>query len=149
MKLHKIIVCAIVVSSLPLFSKTIQAQGMDADAIIHVEEKDGVANPPNFGRDGWNQNAHRFLQEALDDAQILIDTFDAIDSVEIWVASGTYFPDEDANNPNGSDDDEVSFEMHNDVYIRGGFVGDEQNLGEWNPEAADPTILSGDIVHNC
>jgi len=101
--------------------------------------------PPNADGSAWGSDAFKFLQDAIDEAQQLLNGQQPPDNVELWVASGTYFPDEDASNPNGTDDRDATFEMHNNVHIRGGFVGDEQDLGEWNPEAADPTILSGDL----
>jgi len=116
--------------------------------ILRVDKTNGTLPPPDGSADGtaWQSSAFKFLQDAISKAQTLLDNPNGPDAVDIWVASGTYFPDEDASNPNGSDDDEVSFEMHNDVYIRGGFVGDEQDLGEWDPVTAAPTILSGDLV---
>lgn len=56
---------------------------------------------------------------------------------EIWVAAGTYTPDDFF-------DRTASFQLKSGVEIYGGFAGDELTLGE---RAVDdnPTILSGDI----
>lgn len=61
---------------------------------------------------------------------------------QIWVAKGTYYPDE---GPAQADNSPVaSFVMKNNLAIYGGFKGTEANLAErdWK---ANPTILSGDI----
>ena len=56
---------------------------------------------------------------------------------EIWVAAGSYMPTGDA-------DRAISFTLKNDIAIYGGFVGDETERGDRNPEE-NSTILSGDI----
>jgi len=113
---------------------------------LRVDKAEGELPPPQGNADGsaWGESAFRFLQDALSEAEFQIEN-DLADAVDIWVAAETYFPDEDANNPNGTGDQDASFELHNNVHIRGGFVGDEQNLGEWDPATAAPTILSGDL----
>jgi len=61
---------------------------------------------------------------------------------EIWVAKGTYYPDEGT----GQTDNNVNstFALINGVAIYGGFVGTETTLGDRNWRT-NVTILSGDI----
>ncbi|WP_193214306.1 right-handed parallel beta-helix repeat-containing protein [Luteolibacter marinus] len=61
---------------------------------------------------------------------------------EIWVAAGTYHPDEGASAI--PDDRASTFAITADVAIYGGFAGTESLLSERNP-AAHPVILSGEI----
>lgn len=64
-------------------------------------------------------------------------------AIEIWVAAGTYFPDEGPGIPN--DDRSVAFVMKNGVEILGGFpAAGSPSLAQRN-WTANPTILSGDI----
>lgn len=60
---------------------------------------------------------------------------------EIWVAAGTYVPGGDAPG-NGS-----TYWMRCDVRIFGGFAGNEVSREARNP-AANPTVLSGDVLGN-
>jgi hypothetical protein len=80
-------------------------------------------------------NAYKYLQDALTSAS---------SGTEIWVAQGTYRPDEDTSNPGGTDDRNATFQLKNNVAIYGGFP---TGGGTW--ESRDPniyeTILSGDI----
>jgi gliding motility-associated-like protein len=60
---------------------------------------------------------------------------------EIWVAAGTYLP----QNPNGGPStSQLSFELRNNLGIYGGFNGTETNLSDRDFEN-NQTILSGDI----
>ena len=83
----------------------------------------------------WIQS-YQYLRDALTNSRI---------NDEIWVAKGTYFPDDTA----GIDkevifgDREVSFEI-NGQKVYGGFVGTEATLAERNGEL-NPTILTGEI----
>ena len=64
---------------------------------------------------------------------------------EIWVARGTYYPDEgfaETDNERRS-----TFRLRNEVTLYGGFAGNETDLSERN-YVAHPTILSGDIDQN-
>lgn len=75
--------------------------------------------------------------------------FDDIDfgsrADEILVAGGTYKPDEDSSNPNGSGDRTATFQLPNGVSIYGGYTG----VSAPYPDARDielyETILSGDL----
>src|SRR5262245_61802335 len=77
-------------------------------------------------------NAYTGLQSALAAANP-----SSADTVEIWVAAGTYTPRPTA-------DRSLSFTLKNNVQVYGGFAGVETQREERN-SAANVTILSGDI----
>jgi predicted outer membrane repeat protein len=64
---------------------------------------------------------------------------------EIWVAAGTYYPDEGNGYTDG--DRMAAFQLRNNLTIYGGFAGDEPADFDVNQRDIDgnPTILSGDI----
>jgi hypothetical protein len=64
---------------------------------------------------------------------------------EIWVADGTYYPDDGGVELPG--DRRAAFELRDGLFIYGGFAGGETNLTDRDP-AANPAILSGDITQN-
>jgi hypothetical protein len=76
-------------------------------------------------------DAKQTLDAALDAAEALGEP------CEIWVAAGTYHPTAD-------DDRTVSFVLRPDVWVYGGFAGDELLL-EQRDWVANLTTLSGDI----
>jgi hypothetical protein len=84
-------------------------------------------------------NAYPYLQDALSDAN------SSAKPVEIRVAQGTYTPDANSADPNGSGDRTATFQLINDVNLKGGYAGD----GEPDPNARDitsyETIPSGDM----
>jgi hypothetical protein len=86
----------------------------------------------------WDR-PYKTLQAALE--QVLSEDPATPAVTEIWVAKGTYYPDEWTgfdNNRNGY------FKMRNNLGIYGGFAGTETTRGQRNP-TANPTILSGEI----
>jgi len=115
-------------------------------SVVYVDINNGVDGPPNFGRDGWGEDAHRFLQDALDAADVLLAQQLATE-VELWVAQGTYRPDQGANYTLG--DRTATFALRNNVEIYGGFDGTEGplefELRDWE---LNPTILDGDLGQN-
>ena len=104
--------------------------------IIYVDSTQTSSN--NHG--GTWGFAFNQLQDALDDVPSCLTGF-----IEIWVAKGTYFPDDGLNVTQGDRDEH--FVMLNNVGIYGGFKGDEDFLNERDWET-NITILSGDIDHN-
>lgn len=80
--------------------------------------------------------AFKTLQEALHYAD---------DGDEIWMAAGTYYPDEGLGQTN--DDRLASFGISAGLSIYGGFAGGESSLAErdWHTNV---TVLSGDLMQN-
>lgn len=80
----------------------------------------------------WGE-AFRYLRDALNAAG---------EGCEIWVAEGTYYPDdrEGIFRPSRND----YFNMRSNVEVYGGFAGTESSRSSRDP-ASHPTILSGDI----
>ncbi len=93
----------------------------------------GAAAPGGNGL-SW-PTAYRHLTQALQAAQ----TGD-----QIWVAMGTYRPDESSLSPNGTGDRAASFQLVSAVAVYGGFAGTETQLEQRDP-AVNVTILSGDL----
>ncbi|MEE8155055.1 MAG: right-handed parallel beta-helix repeat-containing protein [Phycisphaerales bacterium] len=105
-----------------------------AGSVVHVDDD----APPGGDGASWD-TAYRFLQDGLTSA--------AKGRVnEIRVAQGTYKPDRDEANPDGTGDREATFQLINDVALIGGYAG----FGAKNPDAHDielyETILSGDLL---
>ncbi len=98
----------------------------DGNGIIYVTESGSGNNSGN----SW-ANATSNLQNAL-----------TANVQQIWVASGTYFPDQGGGNAQG--DRHATFNMRNNLAIYGGFNGTEIELSDRNI-AANPTLLSGNI----
>ncbi|UCG58587.1 MAG: right-handed parallel beta-helix repeat-containing protein [Phycisphaerales bacterium] len=81
-------------------------------------------------------NAYKHLQDALAAAGR---------DDEIWVAAGTYKPDQDTAYPSGRGSRSMSFDLKSNVGLYGGFAGHESSRGErdW---PVNETILSGDVL---
>ena len=88
-------------------------------------------------------NAFPNLQDAL--ALVRGGTCTSPALTEIWVAAGTYYPDEGVGKTDN--DRGAFFEMIEAVGIYGGFAGSESNRSERN-WGTNVTILSGDIDQN-
>jgi hypothetical protein len=89
------------------------------------------------GGDGTSwPDAYPYLQDALAAAE---------SGDEIWVAEGTYRPDQGAGITPG--DRQAAFVMKGGVALYGGFAGDEE-LREDRDWVAHSTILSGDLLQN-
>ena len=98
---------------------------------------------------GWGADAFKFLQDALTEAEALLDV-DPNTPVRLWVAatvpSNPYVPDRDAANPGGTGLRASTFLLNfNNVQILGGFVGNESDPDDRDP-ALYETVLSGDIT---
>jgi hypothetical protein len=103
-------------------------------SIVYVDQNASGANDGS----SW-ANAFNYLQDAL----ALAPTCSGV--TQIWVAAGTYYPDEGAGQ---TDDDRNSrFVMLPGVAIYGGFNGTETMLSQRNREA-NLTVLSGDLTQN-
>lgn len=81
--------------------------------------------------------AFRTVQTALDWA-----ASEPVD--QIWVAAGTYYPDEGYGQTD--DDQSATFEMVPGVTVYGGFSGGETSLDQRFDIGGNPTILSGYIL---
>ncbi|SVC04998.1 uncharacterized protein METZ01_LOCUS257852, partial [marine metagenome] len=92
------------------------------------------AERPDDDGDGssW-ATAKQYLQSAL---------ALAVDGDEIWVAAGTYYPDEGEGA--AGNDRESNFAIPSGVKVYGGFAGEEESLEDRDWEGNE-TILSGDI----
>jgi hypothetical protein len=106
-----------------------------AGKIIYVDDDASGANDGS----SWT-NAYNYLQDALADANT------SAKPVEIHVAQGTYKPDLGAGITPG--DREATFQLINDVTLKGGYAGN----GEPDHKAPDikvyETVLSGDLNDN-
>jgi probable HAF family extracellular repeat protein len=94
------------------------------------------------GNDGTSwANAYNYLQDALADPC-------ALSAGQIWVADGTYTPDSNTSDPNGTGERTATFQLISGVTIEGGYAG----YGAPYPNARDiqlyETILSGDLDAN-
>ena len=67
----------------------------------------------------------------------------AVSGDDVWVAAGTYYPDEGGGQTEG--DREASFGLKSGVALYGGFIGGETALDQRAANTA-PTILSGDLA---
>jgi hypothetical protein len=106
----------------------IAATNLEAET-IYVNELGANPSAP-YG--SW-ETATDSLQDALTEAG---------PGDEIWVARGTYFPDEGAFFADNSRSSR--FTLRDGIGIYGGFAGDETSVDTADP-AANPTILSGEI----
>ncbi len=102
--------------------------------IIYVDDD---ANGTNDGF-SW-QNAYNFLQDALSEADSLEKP------VEIRVAQGIYKPNQGYTTIESPYPDDTSFNLINNVTIKGGYAGVNEN----NPNARNielyKSVLSGDL----
>jgi uncharacterized repeat protein (TIGR01451 family) len=110
-------------------------QGASALPRIWYVDKDATSGA-NDGT-SW-ANAYTTLQAALDVANA-----NQYTNYEIWVAEGTYYPDEGGSHIANSQE-EYFVIINNNVQLYGGFGGDEteRTQRDWR---AHPTMLSGDI----
>ncbi len=98
---------------------------------------DANASGNNDGKT-WT-DAFNYLQDALTLASACSNV------TEVWVADGTYYPDEGGGQTNN--DRDAAFELIPNVAIYGGFVGGENSLSERNWET-NVAVLSGDLMKN-
>jgi N-acetylneuraminic acid mutarotase len=96
---------------------------------------DTIAKPFFVNKYATGNNTGVSWQNAYIDLAPLLDSVS--DAIEIWVAKGTYYP----TNLNLKD---RYFNLHDGVYLYGGFNGTERFRRERN-WSLNPTVLSGDI----
>jgi predicted outer membrane repeat protein len=108
------------------------AVAVQAQSILYVD-----ANATGAGNGTSWTNAYPFLQDALAETE---SSGGAIS--EIWVAAGTYKPDQGISLTAG--DRQATFRLLDGVALYGGFEGGETELGQ-RDIAANVTILSGDL----
>lgn len=111
--------------------------GWSSFIAIQAQDTLFVSQHATAGGDGQSwQTAYNQLQDALQAAE---------QGDQIWVAQGTYFPDEGTGQTN--DDRESTFLIKYGVNLYGGFAGTESSLDERNWKL-NRTILNGDLDHN-
>ncbi|MEZ4935403.1 MAG: putative metal-binding motif-containing protein [Saprospiraceae bacterium] len=98
---------------------------------------DANATGSNDGS-SWT-NAFNLLQDALAASQICQNPTD------IWVADGTYYPDEGGGNTDNNR--QSTFTIYPNVSLYGGFAGGETSLSQRNWET-NVAILSGDLMQD-
>jgi hypothetical protein len=148
-------ICFALIAMLCASGISLTAYGQTAFVFVNIDRE----WPSNDAEDGesW-ETAFRFLQDAIERAQQIIDNPLEPDRVEIWVAQGTYRPDQRRDicgEPSedcpdcGDCDREASFELRNRVEIYGGFSGEgwetEREDSDWE---LNTTILDGDLKQN-
>ncbi|MHC4970667.1 MAG: right-handed parallel beta-helix repeat-containing protein [Planctomycetota bacterium] len=107
-----------------------------AGTTLHVDDD----APP--GGDGLSWvTAYRFLQDSLADAAA---SGGAV--TEIRVAQGVYTPDRDEGDPDGSGDQDATFQLLDDVALVGGYAGIDAPDPDARDTAAYEAILSGDLA---
>ncbi|MCP5009870.1 MAG: PKD domain-containing protein, partial [Aestuariibacter sp.] len=71
----------------------------------------------------------------------------ALPGDEVWVATGSYYPDYDPSSGAYTNDRSASFTLKNEVALYGGFSGSEVTRDQRDWEANE-TILSGDLAED-
>jgi len=115
------------VRNLTIFGVALLGTGMAEAKVVYVNAAKASAGTGS----SWSQ-AFVFLQDALEVA---------VAGDDIYLAKGTYYPDDGV--PNGFGDREISFVI-NGVNLYGGFAGNETSLNQRNI-ALNKTSLSGAI----
>ena len=112
-------------------------------ATVYVDKDVTEDEPAGQGDDWGEDHAYKYLQDGLARAEYLLDN-ELADNVQVWVAEGTYYPDEDHNNPSGTGSRNASFYLLEHVQIYGGFNGTEDDVADRDVYLYE-TVLSGDI----
>ncbi|MBK1883794.1 hypothetical protein JIN85_15355 [Luteolibacter pohnpeiensis] len=115
-----------------LFFALAFSAGLSSAGILRVEATSEASAPDGSQ---WSL-AFPYLQDAL---------AAAVSGDEIWIAEGTYYPDEGTGITDN--DREVSFNLIEGVSLYGGFAGTELVRTARDADA-HPTILSGDLLQN-
>ncbi len=88
------------------------------------------AGAPSEGDGTSWASPHKYLAAALSNAAAKAD---AGQTVHVWIAAGTYLPDQSVSNPAGGADASATFLLHNRVSLYGGFLGGETSLDQRDP----------------
>ena len=124
-------ICLPILITTLILTVAVAAQGKT----IYVDRNVAGANNGT----SW-QDAYVYLQDALADAN------SSPKPVEVLVAQGTYKPDRSSLHPEGSGDNEVTFNLISGVSLKGGYAG------VLEPDVRDTTrfrsILNGDLLEN-
>lgn len=125
------LVSAVIAMYTPLKAFAAEFEGVNVLPLANIWYVDQDATGSNDGT-SWG-NAYNYLQEALAGAGA---------GDQIWVAGGTYKPDQGGGNTPG--DPTATFTLKDGMAIYGGFTGSETSLEErdWN---INKSILSGDL----
>ncbi|MCA9250516.1 MAG: right-handed parallel beta-helix repeat-containing protein [Phycisphaerae bacterium] len=105
----------------------------ECEVVVFV---DGSATSGLNNGTSWS-DAYVNLQDALHAASLNVGIY------EIWVAAGTYKPDQGGGQTPG--DQTATFVLRNDLAIYGGFVGGETSVDQ-RDHLANVTILEGDLL---
>ena len=133
--------CALVLSATVGFAST----AFGATVVRYVDDNASLSGNGT----SW-ATAFRYLQDALESARVHVQGTPA-DTVEIWVAAGTYRPDLAEGTVNGETitqtDRAETFNLRNKVHLHGGFVGNETGVNAFNNRRplTNLTILTGEI----
>ena len=134
MPLHRQIPKHSVLAATAIASVLLGGSAQSGSVVLHVDD-----DAPLGGNGLSWDTAFTFLQDAL---------FEAAGDptiTEIRVAQGTYKPDRDEANPDGTNDRGATFQLINSVALMGGYAG----IGAEDPNARNTelyeTILSGAI----
>lgn len=107
-----------------------------------IEVRDGAPPPRvyvNQSATGLNNGSS--WQDAYTDLQNALQLADGVNPMEVWVASGSYFP--------SSFNNQASFELKNNVSLIGGFAGIESFISERvDIHGVNQTNLDGDIYQD-
>jgi hypothetical protein len=94
-----------------------------AQTRLHVDTTVTAAFPTGQNPGETWENGFKYLKDALYRADEIHDEIDPDTVIELWIAAGTYRPDEDSANPTGDGEVDKSFSMHNNIRLYGGFLG--------------------------
>jgi hypothetical protein len=119
-------------AALPAAEARPVAEAAPADTIYVDKGASGAGDGTSWA------DAYTALQDALSEAR------SNGEDDAVWVAAGTYYPDEGASA--SADDRTESFKVESGIDLRGHFSGGEQSLGDRTLARGGPkTILSGEI----
>jgi hypothetical protein len=130
-------------SALVLSVGCMSARAFGQTVRLHVDVVNGEDDPASPPGQSW-EDAFKYLQDALDRAAFLLAQQTPPTAVHIWVAAGTYYPDE-GDTPTAGEE-RWAFALRNQVQIYGGFTNGDDAFADRDPNPlTNGTILSGNI----